>query len=163
MNRFELVRIILGHLGIDPARFSVEWVSAAEGIRFVQVITDFDSRISELGPFGVKETLDPDIIRHKLNAAMMAVDRKMFRMAFARQAKQMKENGTYGRFPSKEKLLQTFMREMMTYETLSYLDEKERTAAELAGLLGVSEDRVMAFVDTLKKKNMWDGEIRIKD
>jgi F420-non-reducing hydrogenase iron-sulfur subunit len=48
MNRFELVRMILDHLGIDPIRFSVEWVSAAEGIRFAQVITEFDGKIKNL-------------------------------------------------------------------------------------------------------------------
>jgi hypothetical protein len=157
------VKIILNHLGIDAGRFTYEWVSAAEGIRFVKLITEFDSIISNLGPFGEKEGLDTQTTRRKIKAALIAVDRKMFRMAFARQAKQMKENATYGQFPSKEKLLETFIREMMTYETLSYLEEKERTAPELAGLLGISEDRVMAFVDTLRKKNLWDGEIKIKD
>jgi DNA-binding IscR family transcriptional regulator len=151
--------MILSDLDIDRARFSVEWVSAAESIRFIQVIKNFDNCISDLGAFGEKEGLDPETIQHQLKAAMMAVDSKMLRMAFARQAKQIKEQGSYSVFPSKEKLLETFVREKTIYETLLYLKQKERSVQELAGLLGIPEDQVMAFTETLKKKNLWEGEL----
>jgi hypothetical protein len=83
-------------------------------------------------------------------------------MAFARQSKQMKEEGTFGQFPSKDKLLEMFVREMTMYQTLLYLEQKERSAEELTGLLGIPHEQVMGFVETLKKKNMWNGELKIK-
>jgi hypothetical protein len=40
----------LPQLGIEPERLKLEWVSAAEGQRFAQVVTDFISEIKKLGP-----------------------------------------------------------------------------------------------------------------
>ena len=134
-------------------------MSAAEGIRFVKMITEFDGSISELGLFGAKEGLDRQAVMYKLKAALKTVEGRTFRMAFARQSKQMKEEETFGQFPSKDKLLEMFKKEMNMYQTLLYLEEKERSAEELTGLLGIDEEQVIGFVETLKKKNMWDGEL----
>ena len=41
---------MLEDLGIEPERFKLEWVSASEGQRFAQVVTDFTNTIKELGP-----------------------------------------------------------------------------------------------------------------
>lgn len=159
MNRFELVNIILEHIGIDTARFTYKWVSAAEGIRFVKFITEFDGGISKLGSFGKKEGLDRHAVMHKLKAALNTVEGRAFRMAFARQARQMKDEGTFGKFSSKDKLLEMFKKEMNMYQTLLYLEEKKRSAKELTGLLGIPEEQVIGVVETLKKKNMWEGEL----
>lgn len=155
--------MILEHLGIDQGRFSVLWVSAAEATRFVQAITAFDSHIYNLGPLGGKENLDMKVLAYKLRAAKMALEGRMFRMAFAKQAKQMKEDNTYGKFPSKEKLLETFIKEMALYETLVYLKEKDRPASELARLLTISEEQVTSNIEMLRKRNLWGGDKRTLD
>jgi hypothetical protein len=80
-------------------------------------------------------------------------------MVFAKQAKQMKDEKTFGEFPSKDKLLEMFKKEMNMYQTLLYLEEKECSAKELTGLLGIPEEQVMGTVEMLKKKNLWDGEL----
>jgi hypothetical protein len=134
-------------------------VSAAEGIRFVKVITEFDGIISDLGPFGTKEGLERNAVMHKLKAALKTLEGRTFRMAFARQAKQMKEEEAFGAFPSKDKLIEMFIKEMNLYQTLYYLEEKSRSAKELTGLLGIDEEQVMGVIETLKKKNMWSGEL----
>ena len=123
------------------------------------MITEFDGSISELGPFGAQEGLDRQAVMYKLKAALKTVEGRTFRMAFARQSKQMKEEETFGKFPSKDKLLEMFKKEMNMYQTLLYLEEKDRSADELAGLLGIPEEQVMEVVETLKKKNMWSGEL----
>lgn len=46
----ELTKKLLQALGIEPARLRLEWISASEGARFAQVITDFTRTIKELGP-----------------------------------------------------------------------------------------------------------------
>ena len=50
-ERFErLHNILIMQLGIDPDRVRLEWISASEGKRFAEVITEFTNRIKELGP-----------------------------------------------------------------------------------------------------------------
>ena len=51
-ERFErLHSIIIKQLGVNPKRVRLEWVSASEGKRFAEVITEFTNDIKELGPF----------------------------------------------------------------------------------------------------------------
>ena len=44
LNRF------LPHVGIDPRRLRLEWISGSEGELFAQVATSFTEEIRELGP-----------------------------------------------------------------------------------------------------------------
>ncbi len=51
-ERFEkLHSFLIKQLGINPNRVRLEWVSASEGKRFADVITEFTNQIKELGPF----------------------------------------------------------------------------------------------------------------
>ena len=50
-RRFNKTRKILELLGIDPRRVRLEWVSAAEGMKFATVVKEFTEQIKELGPF----------------------------------------------------------------------------------------------------------------
>lgn len=45
----EKTREILKLLGIEDARFRREWISASEGPRFAQVMTEFTQQIQQLG------------------------------------------------------------------------------------------------------------------
>lgn len=49
-RKLTLTRDLLEHIGIDPKRFQVSWVSASEGIKFAEVVTRFTEQIKELGP-----------------------------------------------------------------------------------------------------------------
>jgi F420-non-reducing hydrogenase iron-sulfur subunit len=55
MRRIPLTKILIQQLGIDPERLKLEWVSASEGARFKQVVTDFTEQIRALGPLNLKE------------------------------------------------------------------------------------------------------------
>jgi F420-non-reducing hydrogenase iron-sulfur subunit len=50
LRRILLVRRLLPQFGIEPERLRLEWVSAAEGQRFAQAVTDFVEEIKKLGP-----------------------------------------------------------------------------------------------------------------
>ena len=54
-RKISLVKILLSQLGVVPERVRLEWVSAAEGRRFAQVVTDFTNEIKELGPIQINE------------------------------------------------------------------------------------------------------------
>jgi len=49
-RKVSLVKRLLSQLGISPQRVRLEWVSAAEGPVFAQVLTDFIGKVKELGP-----------------------------------------------------------------------------------------------------------------
>ncbi len=48
-KRADAIRLLLEDLGIEGERFRLEWVSAAEGPRFAQVVGEFTEQIKKLG------------------------------------------------------------------------------------------------------------------
>jgi len=49
-RRFALLHRLLEYLGIARGRLRVEWVSASEGQKFNQIVSDFTRELAELGP-----------------------------------------------------------------------------------------------------------------
>ena len=54
-NLMHLCKKLLEHKGVNPERLRLEWVSAAEGNRFAEIMTDFTEKLRELGPLGSGE------------------------------------------------------------------------------------------------------------
>ena len=50
LNMMHLCKKLLEHKGVDPARLRIEWISAAEGNRFAEIMNDFTEKLRELGP-----------------------------------------------------------------------------------------------------------------
>ena len=49
-SRADAINLMLEDFGIEPERFRLEWVSAAEGQRFAQVVSEFTEQVKMLGP-----------------------------------------------------------------------------------------------------------------
>ena len=49
-RRFLIMRNLLEFIGIDPQRIRMSWVSASEGKKFADVITEVTEDIKKLGP-----------------------------------------------------------------------------------------------------------------
>lgn len=49
IENFEIIKQLTSLLGIDEERIGLEWISAAEGPRFGQVMDEFVARVSKLG------------------------------------------------------------------------------------------------------------------
>jgi F420-non-reducing hydrogenase iron-sulfur subunit len=66
LSMTRLAKKLLEHVGINPDRLRIEWVSAGEGIRYADIMTDFAKQIKNLGPLGSSEGTDRDELRSKL-------------------------------------------------------------------------------------------------
>jgi len=49
-RRIALVKKLLEFFGLEPQRFQMSWVSAAEGTKYTQIISDFVEDLKPLGP-----------------------------------------------------------------------------------------------------------------
>lgn len=49
-RRFLLIKNLLEYIGINPSRIRMSWVSASEGKKFADVITEVTEDIKKLGP-----------------------------------------------------------------------------------------------------------------
>jgi F420-non-reducing hydrogenase iron-sulfur subunit len=53
-RRFAVIRKVFEGLGLEAERLRLSWVSASEGPRFQQVVSDFTADVTGLGPNGAK-------------------------------------------------------------------------------------------------------------
>ena len=67
MARMPLVKRILLDLGLEADRFRHEWVSAAEGEKFTQVVRDMTERVRKLGPLNWPKLMHERGVGHGLD------------------------------------------------------------------------------------------------
>jgi len=49
-RRIALVKNLLEFIGLEPQRFQMSWVSAAEGTKYTQIIKEFVDELKPIGP-----------------------------------------------------------------------------------------------------------------
>lgn len=81
-----ITKRILKHIGVDPDRLRLEWVSAGEGNRFAETQTEIADTMKRLGPLGTAEGKSVEELQVRLQAAIdmvpyfKLVERERFRL-----------------------------------------------------------------------------------
>lgn len=160
----ELVRAILESVGVNPERFTVDWVSAAEAPRFVSLITSFTKKIKDLGPMGHAEGKDRNDLLIKLSAAKMATGVMKLRAGLGNLAKDFRKEGDYSLETIRRKVgekLGAIVRSEQGGQEIVLRLERQGTLGvdDLAGRVGLSPDETAAYLAKLGKK----GQVSEKD
>ncbi|NIS78902.1 MAG: hydrogenase iron-sulfur subunit [Anaerolineales bacterium] len=66
LNMVLLCRRILEHIGLNPDRLRIEFMSSADGNLFAEIMGQFGSKVKTLGPLGEAEGLDEEELKAKL-------------------------------------------------------------------------------------------------
>ena len=66
LNMVLLCRKIMEHIGLNPERLRIEFMSSAEGVLFAEVMGEFGNKVKELGPLGKGEGIDQNALKSKL-------------------------------------------------------------------------------------------------
>lgn len=66
LNMVLLYRKIMGHIGLNPERLRITFMSGAEANIFVEATNDFVKTVKELGPLGKGEGIDKNELMSKL-------------------------------------------------------------------------------------------------
>jgi Na+-translocating ferredoxin:NAD+ oxidoreductase RNF subunit RnfB len=61
-----LCKKIMEHIGLNPERLRIEFMSSAEGNLFAEVMSDFGNEVNKLGPLGKAEGIDQNELKSKL-------------------------------------------------------------------------------------------------
>ena len=69
-KRFDRIVRTLTRLGINPDRYRIEWISAAEGEKYARVITEMDAKLA---------TFDKDELRAENAAARPGIEKRLRR------------------------------------------------------------------------------------
>jgi F420-non-reducing hydrogenase iron-sulfur subunit len=154
-----LCRKVLKHVGIDPARLRLEFVSASQGSRFAEVVTDFTRQLKELGPIGIDRAKDGNEngLRVRLEAArslvpyIKLVERERLRVHFQTEDE-------YLRFFNSEEVdriyRETIGEELMIKEILLLLRERRLGTAEISEILDLSPSDVSRHLNRSVKEGL---------
>jgi F420-non-reducing hydrogenase iron-sulfur subunit len=66
LNMVLLFKRIMDHVGLNPDRLRIEFMSAGDGIRFAEVVNDFVKKVKEIGPLGKAEGISESDLKTRL-------------------------------------------------------------------------------------------------
>ena len=157
-QRVFCVRTVLEHLGIDSGRLYLDWVSASEGARFAELVTEFAGQVRRLGPAGgveSREGLSGSEFMRRVQVAKRVTEGEKFRWLVGRRKALLEEENVY-----KEQLsgrrFHDLMSFMVTEECLRaaielLAEEGPVSCKDMAEILGVSAGRILEHTAYLKK------------
>ena len=94
LNKYNMLKKLLEPIGISD-RIHLEWVSASEGVRFGEVITNFTEHIKSLGPSPLRDKEASKKLYDDLEAAAMVVEDFRLRALVARKRKITEQGNVY--------------------------------------------------------------------
>ncbi len=65
LNMVLLAKRIMEHIGLNPERLKIEFMSGAEANLFVEAVNGFVKQVKKLGPLGESEGLDQNEVKLK--------------------------------------------------------------------------------------------------
>jgi F420-non-reducing hydrogenase iron-sulfur subunit len=148
---------LLKLIGVNPERLRLEWVSASQGIRFAEVITDFVKNLKELGPLGTGEGIDTNGLKLRFEAVqslvpyIKLVERERLRVHFETE-------GEYDKFFNSEEVDRLF-RELIVdklaiSEILLLLRERPLSTGEISEILDLSPSEVLRYLSSSAKEGL---------
>ena len=153
-----VMKRVLGHVNINPDRLLLEWVSAAEGARFAQVVSDFTAGVREMGPLSADCEGNAEDLMLKLKAARNAVNGEKLRWVAAKQTEFKIDGNKYGEvFTSHEigrYLDGVILEEIMAQQILILLDQGPLSIKELSEKLNQYPPDVLRHVLALLRKEL---------
>jgi coenzyme F420-reducing hydrogenase delta subunit/DNA-binding transcriptional ArsR family regulator len=162
LNMERTVKILLEYAGINPERFRREWVSAAEGARFAEVITGFTKRIKELGPLGTSEGKGREELAFEIKAAKRVAESEKLRWVTAKQTEFMENGNKYGEVFTEHEMKRTLegiiVDELAVQKILLLLREAPRSVREIAERLDLVPPKALQYISGLRRKGIVDLE-----
>jgi coenzyme F420-reducing hydrogenase delta subunit len=152
-----LLRKIMEHMGLNPERLRMAFMSGAEANLFVENVNDFVKKVKELGPLGRSEGIDEKGLKLKLETItelipyIRLVERERLRAAV------MSEEEYYKFFASdelKRLFSETIVEKLAVSQILSLLREGPLTTREIAKGLGLTPSEVSKHLNTSSRHRL---------
>jgi F420-non-reducing hydrogenase iron-sulfur subunit len=157
-RRFKALKEALSYTSIEPERIRLEWVSASEGSRFGEVVSDFTEQIKKLGPNPIKTEDKKDDLFKELEAVKKLFSTHASRTLIGKEGELTEKGNVY-----KEKIEPKRYEDIISENILSeyirnYIlvsaKEKPKTIKEFSEKLGVNPQKIVYEISLLMRKNM---------
>lgn len=152
-----LVRHVLSSIGIEAERLTLQWASAAEAVRFVDLITTFVSKVHDLGPLPRNAAT-----MIKMNAARPALAEAPLRMALARRIRSLRSEQPLPAIPADQEIVEGIgtivSKQLALHELVLHLRKEPLTVEECAKRLNRPQEDVVEMFSRLKKRRLVEAD-----
>jgi coenzyme F420-reducing hydrogenase delta subunit len=157
-RKIKMLTRLIALTGLEPERLRLEWVSAAEGQRFAQIVTDFTEQIKKLGPSPASKETPNQRIFENLQAAKNAAASSKLRVLVGRERELTEKSNVY-----EEKVLQenfdSLLEEAVETEFIRHKVQLLTTAKplsvkELAGIVNMKPADVLCHIVNMRRRGM---------
>jgi len=152
-NKMKMTKKVLEIVGIQKDRMYLDWVSAAEGKRFSEVISEFTEKVSELGP--IKKDKDYE---NKLILGEKIVASVRLRWLVGKQRELIEKGNVYNEKIQPEKIeeiiIKNIYKEYDRQRMLSLIADKPSTVVSLAKDLKISSSDVAKYITSLENSGV---------
>lgn len=152
-----LCKKLLQHLGVNPERLRLEWVSAGEGIRFANIMNEYGAQMQKLGPLGKDEGMDRKELAFQLEAAARLIPYIKVVQMQRMQVPARTEAAYLAYFSSKEfeRLFDELILEKLALSRIMLLmGEKPRSTLEISDKLRLSPAVVSRHVKSSSRQGL---------
>jgi len=160
-KKFNMVKKFLELINFEN-RIRLEWVSASEGARFAEVVTDFTNQIRELGPSPINKNEADKRLREKLQAMKIAVSNYRMRALVGRERDITENENAYGDKTPLEKFENIFNKairdEFYRHYILLKLNQSPKSVKDLAKEIEIDPSEVLDHLLILKGRGQVDME-----
>jgi DNA-binding transcriptional ArsR family regulator len=142
---------------VNPERLRLEWISAAEGTRFAEIMSDFVAQLGKLGPLGQGEGIDTVQLKLKLAALgrlvpyVKLVEREKLRLP-------ERTEKAYRAFYESDATDQLFGEliagKLAVTQILMLLEESPLSAREICERLGLSASEASRHLDDSSRRSL---------
>ena len=155
---------LLERMGVNPARLRLEWVSAAEGSRYAEVMNGFTKTLKDLGP--LNKEADMSVLKRKLEAVwnllpyIKLVERERLRVPH-------KSEKEYLEFFASEEFDRLFKElvadKLAVSEIMLLLREGPQSGQKISEILGLKPSEVSKHVNRSARQGLvsFDGNQRV--
>jgi len=149
LSMMHLGKKLLERIGVNPDRLRLEWVSASQGIRYAEVVTDFTEKLKELGPLDASK-LKLEAVR-KLLPYIKLVEREKLRVRFESKAQ-------YEEFFASDALNSLFDEliadKLAVSQIMVLLREQALSTGEIAERLGMTPSEVSKHLKSSARQRL---------
>lgn len=157
-RKIKMLKMLLTLTGLEMERLRLEWVSAAEGQRFAQVVTEFTEQIRKLGPSPISGEKPSETILLNVQAAKEAASSSRLRVLVGREIELTEKGNAY-----EEKLAQeefdSLLREAVETEFIQHkirllTRDKSSSVKELAETINMKPSAVLDNIVDMRRRRM---------
>jgi coenzyme F420-reducing hydrogenase delta subunit len=148
---------IMGHIGLNPERLRIEFMSAADGNLLAEHINDFSEKVKELGPLGKTEGMNEKDLEFKLKAVtqmvpyIKLVERERMRLP-------AKSKEAYNEFFTSDEFDRLFGEliadKLAISQIMLLLREKPLSTGQIAEILGLKASEVSGHMNVSSRQGL---------